>query len=212
MSISAETVLYIKLGEGGKWEQECIEQHHILHLGYNEVPHELCTESSWNRVRDFFVERGSDVGAATRHANQIRLFYESEDDVLWITFFRRRLWWCFSGRQVSHLDDGSKTRPVLHNWNCNDLQGTTLDMSRLSGKLLSLQGFQGTICAVREKEYLLRKINAEIPPEIENAQVARDRLALAIEPLVRNLQWRDFEILVDLIFRQAGWKRVSELG
>ncbi|HVP49132.1 MAG TPA: hypothetical protein VMT32_21210 [Bryobacteraceae bacterium] len=35
-----------------------------------------------------------------------------------------------------------------------------------------------------------------------------DRIAHAIG----NLHWKDFEILVDLVFRQAGWRRISQLG
>ena len=33
-----------------------------------------------------------------------------------------------------------------------------------------------------------------------------------ISQLIKLLQWKDFEILVDLIFRQAGWQRVSTIG
>jgi len=30
--------------------------------------------------------------------------------------------------------------------------------------------------------------------------------------LIRNLHWRDFEILCDLIFARSGWQRIAELG
>jgi hypothetical protein len=30
--------------------------------------------------------------------------------------------------------------------------------------------------------------------------------------LIRNLTWKDFELLVDLVFSNAGWQRVSVLG
>ena len=33
-----------------------------------------------------------------------------------------------------------------------------------------------------------------------------------VELLIRELHWKDFEVLVDLIFRQVGWQRNSELG
>ena len=31
-------------------------------------------------------------------------------------------------------------------------------------------------------------------------------------PLVQKLHWKDFELLVDLIFSRAGWQRLSSLG
>ena len=30
--------------------------------------------------------------------------------------------------------------------------------------------------------------------------------------LIKELTWQDFETLIDLIFTQAGWKRVSKVG
>jgi len=31
-------------------------------------------------------------------------------------------------------------------------------------------------------------------------------------PLIQNLTWQDFELLVDLVFSNAGWQRISVLG
>lgn len=75
-----------------------------------------------------------------------------------------------------------------------------------------LQGFQGTICSVREFDYLLRKINGATEPEVELAKSSRQTLAGQIAAIIRNLHWRDFELLIDLIFRQAGWRRTSQVG
>ncbi len=213
MSINPETALYIKLGEGGRWEEECIQRNQTLHLGYNDVPHGLCRRGDWDAVKEFYMTHGSDQGAATRHINQIRFFYESGADALWVTFFANKLWWCFSEPKVTRLPDASKTRPVIGRWSCHDLEGNDLDMSRLSGKLLTTQGFQGTICTVKKQRgYLVRKINGLAQPGIEEAKDARKRLAEALIPIIRDLHWRDFEVLIDLIFRQAGWNRVGALG
>lgn len=152
------------------------------------------------------------LGAARRHANQIQLFYESGPDVLWITFYKGLLWWCFSEREVTVDSDGTKTRRALDRWSSGDIKGEPLGISRLSGKLTMLQGFRGTICEVRERDYLLRKINGEKEPQVLEAEAARDSLAKKTEAIIRKLDWRDFELLVDLIFTSAGWKRVSEVG
>ncbi len=34
----------------------------------------------------------------------------------------------------------------------------------------------------------------------------------AVVPAIQELHWKDFETLVDLVFRQAGWRRRSVLG
>jgi hypothetical protein len=213
-TIHPKTALYIKLGEGGGWERECIQKDQTLRLGYQEVDHWLCCQGRWEEVATELLSSKTPKyrGAVTRHANQVRLFYESGEDVLWVTFFGDRLWWCFSRPEVTLLPDKSKTRPVIGSWNCCDAKDEPLEVSRLSGKLVTMQRFQGTICAVKEFDYVLRKINAVPEPLVEAAKLARGELVGRIATIIRNLHWRDFEILVDLIFHQAGWQRISELG
>lgn len=210
--IEATKALYIKLGEGGKYERGCIEEHQTLRLGYQEAPHALCLERRWDEIAELALIWTKGKGAAKCHANQVRLFYESGSDTLWITFYKGLLWWCFSKPAVSVLEDKSKTRPVIGRWRSDNVAGNELQMSGLSGKLLMLQGFRGTICDVREREYVLRKINGEQEPSVKAAKRKRDSLVDKIQTIICNLGWRDFELLVDLIFTNAGWKRVSEVG
>lgn len=75
-----------------------------------------------------------------------------------------------------------------------------------------MQGFRGTICSVKEFDYLVRKINAETSPAEQAALDAQETLLNALIPIIQGLPWKEFELLVDLIFRQAGWQRISELG
>ena len=49
-------------------------------------------------------------------------------------------------------------------------------------------------------------------PEVANALAAKAGLISAILPVVQNLSPQDFEIMVDLIFRQGGWQRASVIG
>jgi len=55
-------------------------------------------------------------------------------------------------------------------------------------------------------------MNGEREANVLAAEVARDSLVGAVQTIIRSLHWRDFELLVDLIFTNAGWKRVSEVG
>ncbi|GAB4533100.1 MAG: hypothetical protein Kow0063_14560 [Anaerolineae bacterium] len=129
-----------------------------------------------------------------------------------MTFYKNRLYWCFAKPGVTLLPDGSKIRHTQDGWKSTDIHDNPLDMGRLSGKLLSMQGFRGTICAVKEFNYLVRKINGEHSPVEQAALDARDALLHALEEIIKRLDWKEFEELTDLIFRQAGWQRISQLG
>lgn len=212
--IQPASALYIKLGKKGAWETECIFGNPpTLRLGYNDVSHELCITGRWKDVEKQRIENDrDDKGSAARHVNQIREFYEAGNDVLWLAFHGGTLWWCFSRPEITKLADGSKTRPVIGKWSNTDILGRTLSEDGLRGSFLAMQGFRGTICAVKEFEYIVAKINAKTAPQIEEVESAKEALIGKIEALVKTLHWKDFELLVDLIFRGAGFKRVSELG
>lgn len=209
--IAAESALYIKLGRGGDWEDECISSGK-LRFGYRETPHELCVAGQWRRVQVEREQARGNAGVAKSDTTQIRYFYEAGPKVLWVTFYKHALWWCFAEPKVTLLPDGTKVRTAVGGWKCTDILSRPLVMSSLSGKLLSMQGFRGTICQVKEQNYLLRKLNAEERPEVVAVKAALGKLYEGLESVIRTLTWKDFEILVDLIFRQAGWQRVSPIG
>lgn len=211
--IKANKVLFIKLGQSGKFEKECIEINQTLRLGYREVDHKLCVAGQWDKVHEYFTtEENSKTFVATSHSNQIKQFYEEDDKTLWITFYANKLWWCFSKPEITLLSDKTKTRPVIGKWSDKDLNNTVLLAGNISGKLLKTQGFRGTICSVPEKKYALAKINCEQMKEILEVEQAMFNLKTKLTFLIQNLQWKDFETLVDLIFRQAGWQRVGDTG
>lgn len=213
-SIKPARALYIKLGKAGIWERDCLTREQTLRLGYVEVPHNLCMSGAWEQAAEDFRSGSPNMPAATvtNHMNQVRLFYEAGDDVLWVTFFGDLLWWCFAKREITHLSDGTKTRPATERWRSVDILGRSLSTARLSGKLLSMQGFRGTICTVDAFEYLVNKINGVEPEEVRAASQALLELERRLEELIGRLHWKDFEILVDLIFRQAGWQRIGQAG
>lgn len=212
-TINPSNAYYIKLGSGGEYEQSCVKEDHTVRLGYNNVPFDFCIKGQWEEVRPYVAySETTDQGAITRHINQIRAFYESDETVLWVTFFDNHLWWCFAKAEFKRIPDIGTIRPTVDGWHNTDIKGKPLEMSRLSGALLSMQGFRGTICAVQEKEYLLRKINAQTSPIEQAASQAQDTLVKTLIPAIKQLTWKDFELLTDLIFRQAGWQRLSQLG
>ena len=147
-SIETQQALFIKLGRRDhNWEKDCIDGG-TLRLGYRDLPHDLCASSDWANVKAAFPE-ASDPGSVTRHVKQVRLFYEAPKTTLWITFHSDRLWWTFANPEVIQLSDKTKVRRAIEKWRDTDINGLhRLIKGRLSGKLLAVQGFQGTICSV----------------------------------------------------------------
>ncbi|MBA3356762.1 MAG: hypothetical protein H0U18_12670 [Pyrinomonadaceae bacterium] len=110
------------------------------------------------------------------------------------------------------MEDKSKTRPVIGQWRPTDINDKPLQKNQLSGRLLSTEGFRGTICSVKEFDYLVQRINGKPLKQKAEAEKALLTLEEKIETLIRGVHQKDFEILIDLIFRQAGWQIVSVLG
>ena len=207
-----EKTLFIKLGQGGEFEEECIRKN-ILKIGYNDVDHDLCLQNGWQQMRDYFInERHVQRGAATRHANQLKDFYQADENVLWITFCNNKLYWCFSKNKIFIQKDKTKIRKVIGKWSCNDLKGEIIRIDNINGRLAMVQNFQGAICLVHEKNYLIKKIKGEKLAEIIEAEKSFGKLKDILISLIKELNYKDFELLVDLIFRGGGWQRVGVVG
>lgn len=209
--ISASRAYYIKLGRAGSWEAESLRDS-VLRFGYRESPHDLCLAGDWNGVWAAMKEIRGDAGAATRDVTQIRTFYEADESTIFITFVGGLMYWCRPCGAVELLEDGSHRRPTIDGWHSTSVGGTPLTSDRLSGHLLKVQMFRGTICDVKAMDYLMRKLGDELSPEVAAAEEAERALMTAIVDLMRLLTWQDFELLVDLVFSTSGWRRVSVVG
>jgi hypothetical protein len=209
--VAAAHLYYIKLGRGGDWEAESLRDG-VLRFGYREAPHDLCARGDWQGVWEAMKAIRGDAGAATRDVNQIRAYYEADEHSIFITFVGGLLYWCRPTGPVELLDDGSHRRQTADGWRNTSVNGTLLSADRLSGRLLKVQMFRGTICDVRAGDYLLRKLSDQLSPEVAAAEEAERALMTAIVDLMRLLTWQDFELLVDLVFSTSGWRRVSQVG
>ncbi|KAF0151543.1 MAG: hypothetical protein FD143_1842 [Ignavibacteria bacterium] len=210
--IEAKNALFIKLGSKGHWEKDCIEKSNTIKLGFNNPFHSECLEGKWKNVEKYWAKRRKSKGQTAATINQIKSFYESPEDTLWITFYKLKLYWCFAKSKVSILEDGSRIREVKGKWSSQDIDGNQLYKENLSGKFAKVQGFQGTICNVKEFDYLINKLNNVLSSKTKEAESALSNLKDKIKPLVQSLSWKDFEILVELIFSASGWQRISATG
>lgn len=128
------------------------------------------------------------------------------------------MWWCFAEidvRPTSEIDadaTGSRYRKAINGWTDRDRKGKTLWTNALRGSLTTTASFRGTICRGKELDYLLRRLNGEETSATEAVRAAQLKLIGLLTPLIRGLHWKDFELLVELVMTQGGWRRVSATG
>lgn len=209
-------VRYIKLGSGGCWEAAALADG-TLEWGSEIDPGELARAHDWDGARQRYLEQGISPATATAYTRELRDFFTLGADTLWITFTRDQLWWTFAEPKVVHrgaatADRASFFRRTIGPWQSTNILGDPLIQHRLSSALTKVAGYRQTMCKVEAEDYLFRLLNAELDGAISLAQSALDALHAKLEPVIRQLHWQDFELLVDLIFSRSGWRRVSRLG
>ncbi len=222
--VTASAVRFIKLGAGGRFEQTAIEDGR-LYLDYRSVPDEPCRDKDWESVFQLFLKQGDDPKVARGHANQIQAFYEEPVSCLWVTFIDGDMWWTFADAgvtmcaeitsdSVSLVHEGpTRFRSCLGRWSNKNIHGDQLHMHLLPGYVTkTASGFRGTICRIDKADAVLRIINDETDPAVQEALVCKYALVKSVKNVVTRLYWKDFETLTDLIFQRSGWPRVSRLG
>lgn len=215
-AIQPRRIRYIKLGDGGRWERECIDNK-IIRFGFgtNEVTKfNICIRRDWDELTNMFIAEKLTQGTATRFTNETRVFFEDDGSTLWITFKGEDLWWGFLAGDAPepHADGRGVWRRVQNGWKNTDINGQPLTKSRLSGALTKLAAYRGTSCSVDVEEYLIRRINGQKVEQVERALAARKEMIEAAAGLMRLLLPKDFELLVDLVFTSSGWRRTSVVG
>ncbi len=215
-----EQVHYVKLGEGGAWERQSLEEG-TMRVGYYEVPPSLPLHGDYEAIRKTYLNSGSDAGTATRYANELLKFYQAGNEALWITFSGGLMHWAVADGPVTYLGAdkelypiGSSYRQTISGWSHASFSGKILRMSELSGRVTKTAGYRGTICDFDkwERNYILRKIQDQEIDEVIEAKAAKARMLNSCETLIKLLPWVDFEQLVDLVFSKSGWQRVGTIG
>lgn len=211
MLVDAPNAYFIKLGRGGGWEDECLKNG-TIRFGYAETPPDLCTSGDWDAVQEFWRNWRQDGGVATRNTTQIRIFYEATPEDVFITFRSGLLYWRQPTGEVEVLEDGNRIRATVAGWRSESINGSRLTTDRLAGFLLKVQMYRGTICRVKTLDYLLDKINDRVPEDITAAEEAENLYLQAMRKLIGQLDPKDFEVLVDLVFTASGWRRLGIIG
>ncbi len=205
-------VYFIKLGEGGKWERECFDNHK-LKFGYEAAPRAFAENAKWEDLRRYWIEKeGKNPSVAQSIVRQTSVFHTASDSAVFVTFAEGSMLWSRAAATVHWNDDGTTERQAIGGWQSRSISGKPLTTSSLSGELLCVQMYRQTICNVRARDYAIRKITDTPLPEVENAIAAATAMRVALLQLIRKLGPKDFELLLELIFSTSGWRRLTPIG
>ena len=209
-------VRYIKLGEGGKWASKALSAGTIP-FGYRAINHPACARRDWTEVGRQLTLMGRQKGGVAQGLRELKDFYELGDDTLWFTVAYGLVWWAFAHGPViegpeNEPESPSRYRRTHGGWRNTSLQGAPLSVLNLSSALTSTANYRMTICAVKDADYLIRKIVGETDPLRTSAEAITQQARSIAARMIRRLNWTDFETLIDLIFARGGWQRVGALG
>jgi len=209
-------IRYIKLGENGKWASKALEQG-VIPFGYRAVDHHSCLVGDWNEVRRQLIGMGRTAQGASQGLRELKEFYDLPADTLWVTAADGHFWWAFADGPVmeverDNLNEPARYRRTRAGWSNKSLTGKPLTVRSLSSALTRTANYQMTICTVKQADYLLRRIREERNALHVQAVELKAKLRETGLRMIQQLDWRDFETLVDLIFARGGWQRTSVLG
>lgn len=216
-TIKATNVRYIKLGQKGGWENECLAKG-IVRFGFDSGTDErfsICCDRKWADLTASFLASGKDKGTATRFTNEARMFFDDNGSILWITFMFEKLHWGFltSAPAEKHESGDGVYRKVADGWKSADINGILLAKNTLSGVVTKLAAYRGTSCDASDAaDYVIRRINGLQSPQAEKASAVLGDLKVAVRDMIQLLHDKDFETLVDLIFIRSGWRRIGQVG
>lgn len=212
-TIDFRNAYYIKLGSGGKYEVPSIQENK-LRFGWDSWPIEEINQRNWEALKEKYQHNYKNKGAATMDINALRKLVESTRDDIWITFHDSHLWWCQVEETEVFEDNISRYRKVVGKWSNCDIHDHPLIINQIPGSISKIQRFQGTACNVgkREVDDLARLLNDQPSEAFQKISKAKETLKEEVEKGLTRLHWKDFETLVDLIFRSAGWRRTSVVG
>lgn len=212
MPFEFNSAFYVKLGRGGRWEADSIQQSR-LRLGWSNQSLADINAGRWSVIAEQLRhEQPNQPQVTTTDLNRLQDIALSTPEDVWITFHGAKLWWARLALGPIEEDHVSKYRVTLDGWHDTSQSGRLLVVNDLPGKIAQLQGFRGTVCRVREK-HLLRRVLEGTRSELAS-RIAAERAGLCneLEKAITELHWKDYETLVDLVFRHAGWLRISVLG
>ena len=213
MPFEFSDAFYIKLGQKGCWEADSLEFGR-LRIGWRNQTIDDINSHRWDLIEQQLrlEQKGKPQQVATTDLNRLKDITLSGPEDVWITFHGAKLWWARLSLEPVAEDHISKYRTTLDGWHDTSQSDKLLVVNDLPGRIALLQGFKGTVCRVRDKQLLQRVLEGTRSGLASSIATQRAGLCSQLEKAITELHWKDYETLVDLVFRHAGWLRVSVLG
>lgn len=217
-SIEIRNAYYIKLGEIVGGAGDSIEKG-IVRIGWRNIKVEDINDGKWDvilrNIKNDYNSRGKKSGAQQDY-NALERFCQATSEDIFITFHKGKMYWCNLHNTLIEKDDISKFRRTKDGWSCKPINDNikTLHSAEISGQISKTQAFQATLCQYKtnEVEIIRRVINGFPNPDVAKIKEKKEEICQLTTNLIKNLHWKDCEILTDLIFQQSGWHRVSMQG
>lgn len=215
------SVLYVKNGERGRWWREA-KAHGQVHAGWSNIPHALLTTPDYEKIKKSEIEeykRSNLKGSSVADANALWRLLDSPSQHIWITIEEGCMWWC-TVRDGAVINPTGRDEHTGNFWLVCDRKWSNeslvhkrkLAIAVLPGTVGAVAGFRATVAKPKAWETILRIIRDEKDDDAINAANARTNYEAAIDNMVKKLHWKDFELLIDLVFSRTGWTRISVLG
>lgn len=226
-------VRYIKLGAGGNVAEDCFKNNR-LYIGYGthlQKVREWCNQArdinkrdlAVYKIQNYWVQKEKKTQrTATNFTNNVLSVAEDQGNILWFTVHKRNVYYGLTaGGELERFlpweknrDNSGSAKKMKYRWCSVTKNGVRLKVNNLSGALTKTQSTQGTIAKIQDEpaNYFLNHILGRPLALRDRAKKARERLRDDLAEIIKDLQPSEFEVLVDLIFANSGWKRDGELG
>jgi hypothetical protein len=225
MPWDAESIRYIKLGEKGRWAEKCFEDNVLrfgFHTGMQNI-NELCLNAKWDAIHSYWIERVTNLSTATSYTNQVKSYYEDVGKTLWIAIEDGYLYYGFTvGNPIADSADKSFDGEYLsshknmdaNGWRRIDNVGNELKINELSSRLTKVVGYQSTTCGFDEEntQYLKNRLRGKFSPVTVEVAKTIVTLKKQIIEMLKQITPKDFELLVQLIFANSGWRQLFATG
>lgn len=143
----------ICLGKGQSWAQRAIDTD-TLRFGVTSEPHDLCFAGDWHGAKASLVRSGKTERKASELTGQLRTFYTTGIETLWISRVKKHLWWGFAEPEVIDQrggDDamGVVARRIRGRWSCRSMRGRELLLAELRPRFKVLRS-SNPFCRLHE--------------------------------------------------------------
>jgi hypothetical protein len=207
------SVRYVKNGKGGQW-WKVAKTNNQIHLGWRNIPRHLLTNPDFQKIEAQTRKHFGAKPGAVQDFNQLKDLLDSPSTNIWVTFEDGFMWWCTVRDSAQCNPDGESDEKgnfwlvCERPWSNRSLGGKFLAVSDLPGPVTKTSGFRGTVCTPREWQTIIRIIRDEKDPFATKAIKAREGYKEAIFDMIKQLHWKDFEQLIDLVLFRSGWVRI----